>query len=96
MHLTRLTDEEVAARLEELGEWSQPGEEIQRTYGFTDFVASMAFVEKVAAHAERVAHHPDILIRYNRVTLSLSTHDAGGITEKDFAFAREADRLAEG
>jgi 4a-hydroxytetrahydrobiopterin dehydratase len=94
MELTRLSDDEVSARLEALGEWSQPGEEIQRTFGFADFAAAMTFVEKVAAHAERVQHHPDILIRYNRVTLSLSTHDAGGITEKDFDFAREADRLS--
>jgi 4a-hydroxytetrahydrobiopterin dehydratase len=54
----------------------------------------MAFVQAVAAHAEAVQHHPDILIRYSRVTLSLSTHDAGGITEKDFDFARAADGLA--
>jgi 4a-hydroxytetrahydrobiopterin dehydratase len=55
----------------------------------------MAFVERIAGRAEAVQHHPDILIRYSRVTLSLSTHDAGGITEKDFDFARAADALAE-
>ena len=54
----------------------------------------MAFVEEVAAHAEAVQHHPDILIRYSRVTLSLSTHDAGGITDKDFDFAAKADAIA--
>ncbi len=96
MSLTKLSDDEIASRLEGLAEWSQPGEEIQRTYRFKDFVASMAFVAAVAEHAEKVAHHPDILIRYSRVTLSLSTHDAGGITEKDFDFARAADALAEG
>jgi len=96
MSLTKLSDDEIASRLEGLPEWSQPGEEIQRTYRFKDFVASMAFVASVAEHAEKVAHHPDILIRYSRVTLSLSTHDAGGITEKDFDFARAADALAEG
>jgi 4a-hydroxytetrahydrobiopterin dehydratase len=94
MSLIKLSDAEITARLEDLGEWSQPGEEIQRTYRFADFVKAMAFVEAVAAHAERVQHHPDILIRYSRVTLSLSTHDAGGITEKDFDFARAADGLA--
>jgi 4a-hydroxytetrahydrobiopterin dehydratase len=94
MALTRLTDGEIAARLEALPEWSQPGEEIQRTFRFADFNAAMAFVETVAEHAERVQHHPDILIRYSRVTLSLSTHDANGITEKDFEFAAYADGLA--
>ena len=55
---------------------------------------AMAFVDEIATHAESVQHHPDILIRYSRVTLSLSTHDAGGITEKDFDFAHKADALA--
>lgn len=94
MSLVKLSDADVAARLEALPEWSQPGEEIQRTFRFTDFVQAMSFVDRVAARAEEVQHHPDILIRYSRVTLSLSTHDAGGITEKDFDFASAADRIA--
>ncbi len=94
MSATKLSDRDIAAKLAALGEWSQPGEEIQRTYRFKDFVAAMAFVDAVATHAEREQHHPDILIRYSRVTLSLSTHDAGGITDKDFDFAHVADRLA--
>lgn len=94
MPVLKLSDAEVSARLDSLAEWSQPGEEIQRTFGFADFAKAMAFVERIAAHAESVQHHPDILIRYSRVTLSLSTHDAGGITEKDFEFAAAADRLA--
>lgn len=93
MSLTKLSDAEITARLEDFSEWSQPGEEIQRTYRFADFVQAMAFVQAVALHAEAVQHHPDILIRYSRVTLSLSTHDAGGITDKDFDFARVADGL---
>ena len=94
MSLVKLSDADVAARLEALPEWSQPGEEIQRTFRFKDFVQAMAFVDRVAARAEEVQHHPDILIRYSRVTLSLSTHDAGGITERDFDFASAADRIA--
>ncbi len=94
MSITRLTDPEIASRLNAASEWSQPGEEIQRTFRFGNFLLAMEFVSAIAAHAERVQHHPDILIRYSRVTLSLSTHDAGGITEKDFEFAAEADRLA--
>ncbi|MDI9404200.1 MAG: 4a-hydroxytetrahydrobiopterin dehydratase [Limnohabitans sp.] len=94
MSLTKLSEPEITARLDVLPEWSQPGEEIQRTYRFADFVGAMAFVDRIADEAERVQHHPDILIRYSRVTLSLSTHDAGGITEKDFEFAHAADRMA--
>jgi len=94
MPLVKLSDSDVAARLETLPEWSQPGEEIQRTFRFKDFMQAMAFVDRVASRAEEVQHHPDILIRYSRVTLSLSTHDAGGITEKDFDFASAADRIA--
>jgi 4a-hydroxytetrahydrobiopterin dehydratase len=94
MSLVKLSDADIAARLETLPEWSQPGEEIQRTFRFKDFAAAMAFVERVAERAERVQHHPDILIRYGRVTLSLSTHDAGGITDKDFDFAQAADQMA--
>ncbi|MEY4119582.1 MAG: hypothetical protein RLZZ116_2910 [Planctomycetota bacterium] len=94
MSLVKLADPDVARRLNTLPEWSQPGEEIQRTYRFKDFVQAMAFVERIAERAEAVQHHPDILIRYSRVTLSLSTHDAGGITEKDFDFAAAADKLA--
>ncbi len=93
MSLVKLSDAEIAAKLHSLPEWSQPGEEIQRTYRFRDFVAAMAFVDEIAAHAEVVQHHPDILIRYSRVTLSLSTHDAGGITDKDFDFAAKADAI---
>ena len=90
----KLSDSEVTARLEDLPDWSQPGEEIQRTFRFKDFVAAMAFVERIATRAEAVQHHPDILIRYSRVTLSLSTHDAGGITDKDFEFAAASDAIA--
>jgi len=96
MSLVKLADSDVARRLKTLSEWSQPGEEIQRTYRFRDFVTAMSFVEKVAERAEAVQHHPDILIRYSRVTLSLSTHDAGGITEKDFEFAAASDAVASG
>jgi len=94
MTTVKLSDSEVTVRLEDLADWSQPGEEIQRTFRFKDFVAAMAFVERIATRAEAVQHHPDILIRYSRVTLSLSTHDAGGISEKDFEFATAANAIA--
>ncbi|MCC5787190.1 MAG: 4a-hydroxytetrahydrobiopterin dehydratase [Phycisphaerales bacterium] len=90
----KLTESDIDQRLGELPEWTKVNEEIQRTYHFDDFVNSMAFVNKVADAAERDQHHPDILIRYNKVTLTLSTHDAGGITEKDFALASYCDSIA--
>ena len=90
----KLTEEQIKGRLAAFPEWSEMHDEIHRTYQFKDFVAAMAFVDAVAREAEADQHHPDILIRYNKVTLRLSTHDAGGITEKDFALAAKADGLA--
>ncbi len=71
--------------------WSRTGDLIERTFTFGDFLASMRFVNRVAVEAERTQHHPDILVKYNRVTLGYSTHDAGGLTEKDFGAALAAD-----
>ena len=71
--------------------WALSGGQIERTYDFPDFVRSMRFVNELAAEAERVQHHPDILVRYSRVTLALSTHDAGGLTAKDFELAADCD-----
>ena len=89
--ITKLSEEEIKASLERTPEWSMVGEAIRRTYRFEDFVAAMRFVNRVADAAEASQHHPDILIRYDKVTLTLATHDAGGITEKDFALAARAD-----
>ncbi len=91
--MARLTAKQVQAKLAALREWTRSGGVIQRTFAFADFVQAMRFVDKVAAEAERVQHHPDIMVRYSKVTLALSTHDVGGISEKDFDFAATADRL---
>ncbi len=91
---TTLSESEIQSRLESLPEWTESSGAIQRTYVFDDFVSSMAFVNRIADLAESSAHHPDILIRYGKVTLTLSTHDAGGITEKDFALASQADQAS--
>ena len=92
--MDKLTQEQVDQGLLQLSDWTLNGESIQRTFGFDDFVQSMAFVSRVADRAEAVQHHPDILVRYNKVTLTLSTHDAGGITEKDFDYAKTVDGYA--
>ena len=90
----RLNDDEIAAGLMKCPEWSHAGDAIQRTFAFKNFVEAMAFVNKVAAAAEADQHHPDILVRYNKVTLTLSTHDAGGgISAKDFALAGKVDQI---
>ncbi len=95
MSPTKLSESEIAEKLAACPEWTDVNDEITRTYQFDDFKASMAFVTRVADYAEDVQHHPDILIRYNKVTLTVSTHDAHGITQKDFDLAQKADELAE-
>ncbi len=94
MAIKKMSDAQVQSALEDLPEWSEVSEAIQRTYQFASFIESMAFVNKVAEAAESDQHHPDILIRYNKVTLTLSTHDAGGISKKDFALAKKIDAMA--
>ena len=89
--MEKMSEAQVTEALKAAPEWSLVGETIQRTYQFKDFVTSMKFVNAVAQAAEAVQHHPDILIRYSRVTLTLATHDAGGITTKDFDLAKNAD-----
>jgi 4a-hydroxytetrahydrobiopterin dehydratase len=84
----------VDARLPALPGWRIEEGELVRTFSFEDFSAALAFVNRVGEQAERAGHHPDIDIRYNRVRLSLVTHDAGGLTAKDFDLAAAADRLA--
>lgn len=92
--MIKLTEVEIAAALKKVPEWSELNGAIQRTFHFKDFVEAMKFVNHVAEAAERAQHHPDILIRWNVVTLTLSTHDSGGITQKDFDLAKKLDGMA--
>lgn len=90
----RLTDEEIRQRTAD-GEWRRDGDSIVRELKFADFKQAVAFVNRVAEAAEEANHHPDIAIHgYNKVTLTLSTHSAGGITSADFALAGRLDALA--
>lgn len=87
---TLLTDAETAARLADLPDWSRADADppsITATYALADFAGALAFVNAVGAQAERRDHHPDIDIRWNTVTLVLSTHSAGGLTEADLDLA---------
>ena len=92
--LVKLDEAKIASALSTLPQWQRAGEIISRTFVFKDFPAAMAFVNTVAEIAESVQHHPDIDVRWNKVTLALTTHDAGGLTEKDFALARQCDALS--
>lgn len=86
-----LSDIAIQRELGTLAGWSRRGEVLTRTYQFRNFTQAMEFVNRVADLAESADHHPDIDIRYSKVTLGLSSHDAGGITDKDVALARAID-----
>jgi 4a-hydroxytetrahydrobiopterin dehydratase len=87
-------ERQIQQALAALTNWQRQEKIITRTFQFKDFPAAMKFVDAVAQVAEQFQHHPDIDIRWNKVTLALTTHDAGGLTEKDFALARRCDALA--
>jgi 4a-hydroxytetrahydrobiopterin dehydratase len=91
----KLPESEIRGRLATLQGWTQEGAAIRKTYVFAGFPEAVAFVSQLAPEAEAADHHPDILITYKRVTLTYSTHSEGGLTAKDFAGARVADRIAE-
>ena len=95
MTVKRLSETEIIAGLAKASKWTREGQEIRRCFQFKAFMDSIGFVNQVAAHAESVDHHPDILVQYNKVTLTLSTHDAGGLSHKDFELAAVADELAQ-
>ena len=92
--MPKLTSDQINKRLASVPEWNKKDATISRTYKFKDFLAAMEFVNRVAAIAEQANHHPDIDIRWNKVTLALTTHSAGALTEKDFGLAQKCDRLS--
>ena len=86
-----LTENEIKNAMSKIPGWKLEKKEISRLYKFSEFVPAMAFVNHVAGLSEGMNHHPDILIQYNKVTLTLSTHSAGGLTALDFTLARKID-----
>ena len=90
-----LSPQEAQSRLAGLAGWQIEAGELVKTFQFKDFVASLHFVNRVGELAEQAGHHPDIDIRYNRVRLALTTHDAGGLTQKDFDLASQAQKLTD-
>ena len=92
--MKKSTAAQIKSALAKIPDWKKEDALISRTFQFKDFPAAMKFVNAVAVAAERAWHHPDIDIRWNKVTLALTTHDAGGLTQKDFDLAREFDQLS--
>jgi 4a-hydroxytetrahydrobiopterin dehydratase len=88
-----LSADEARSRLGKLLGWQVEAGKIIKTFKFNDFLAALHFVNRVGDAAEQAGHHPDIDIRYNKVKLALITHDAGGLTEKDFDLAAQADNF---
>ena len=89
--MSRLDDAARSEFLAAHGDWTLAGESISRTFVRRDFKGAMAFVTQVALAAEAADHHPDIDIRWNKVTITLSTHDAGALTAKDTTLAAQFD-----
>ena len=84
---------EIQSEMANLPEWTLQGDRICREFRFADFVEAFAFMSAVALLAERANHHPEWQNVYNRVSIELTTHDAGGLTQRDMALAREIDGL---
>ena len=91
--MAKLTQKEITHALTELPHWDHVGITIQRIYQFADFKQAMVFVNKMAVAAEEMNHHPDIDIRYNKVTVALTSHDSGGVTARDVKMAKKINGL---
>lgn len=87
----KLAAHEIAQKLKELNGWQLSGNVIQKQYVFESFMPAIRFVNRVAELAEAADHHPDITINYRKVTMALTTHSAGGLTQNDFALAKQIE-----
>ena len=88
-----LTTKQIRLHLKAVPNWSKRAQTILRTFKFEGFLKSMDFVNRIARKAQKANHHPDIDIRFDKVTLKLTTHDEGGITAKDFSLARQCEEV---
>jgi 4a-hydroxytetrahydrobiopterin dehydratase len=94
--MVRLTDGQVRAALSDgLPGWSIEGTEIRKEFAFKGFTSAVAFVDRLVEPANAAKHHPDLEIHYNRVVVTLSSHDEGGVTQRDLDMARTIDALAD-
>lgn len=92
--MQKATEAQIARALKALPGWKRQGNKLVREFAFKDFSQAFAFMSRVALLAEQQGHHPDWSNSYNRVKISLSTHDAGGITARDFKLAKAISGLA--
>jgi 4a-hydroxytetrahydrobiopterin dehydratase len=86
-----LSDTDIESRVAALDGWERDGDAIVKTFELSDFVGSVEFVRKLVEPAEELGHHPDLSISWNKVSVSITTHAAGGLTENDFVLARRID-----
>jgi len=86
-----LTTKQISLHSKAVPTWSKRAKTMLRTFKFEGFLNSIAFVRRIARKAQKLNHHPDIDIRFDQVTLALTTHDEGGLTAKDFTLARQCD-----
>jgi len=93
--VSALSKVEIQQELKGMLGWSHAGKALHKRFTFKSFMAAIGFVSRLAEAAEKAGHHPDITVNYNLVTLSLSTHSEGGVTEKDFQLAKEIDALTD-
>jgi 4a-hydroxytetrahydrobiopterin dehydratase len=89
-----LSKQEIHEKLKEMRDWSHQGKSLHKRYSFKSFMPAIGFVNKIAEAAEKANHHPDITINYSVVTISLSTHSEGGVTDRDFNLAKQIDQIA--
>lgn len=94
MASTKLTDTEISTQLQELSDWTVENEKLHKEFQFDSFVEAFGFMASVALIAESMNHHPEWFNVYNRVTVDLATHDAGGISALDFELAKKVDALS--
>ena len=94
MAITKLNDAEISVQLEEISGWTVENEKLHREFQFNSFVEAFGFMASVALIAESMNHHPEWFNVYNRVTVDLATHDAGGISALDFELAKKIDALS--
>lgn len=88
-----LDDQEIRSRLDALRGWTREGDAIRKTYTLDSFPEAIAFVNRIADVSQNADHHPDIDIRFDRVSCTLATHSEGGLTRKDFDLAQKLDVL---
>lgn len=94
MTVAKLTDAEVRERLGSVPAWKLEGGKLLREFKFSDFVTAFGFMSRVALLAEKADHHPEWFNVYNKVRIELTTHDASGLSERDFELAKQIDKLS--